>query len=220
VAEQFKKHHYVNAGTVNPDIVMGKPYYEFEVDREEAARYGMTTMMVNQIVSAGLGGVDVTTTVEGRERYPIQIRFQRDVRERIDELRQVPVVTATGDVVPLERWPKWPPRGGRGRSIAKTPGSWPTSPSPLGRRGRLETVEAVMDTLRSARENGQLKFPDGNSSCRPVGSFQNQIEANRRLMWIMPMVILINCCCTTCTSAISPIRWSCFPVFRSRRPEA
>ena len=46
----------VNAGTVNPDIVMGKPYYEFEVDREEAARYGMTTMMVNQIVSAGLGG--------------------------------------------------------------------------------------------------------------------------------------------------------------------
>ena len=82
VAEHLKQHHLVNAGTVNPDIVMGKPYYEFEVDREEAARYGMTTMMVNQIVSAGLGGVDVTTTVEGRERYPIQIRFSRDVREK------------------------------------------------------------------------------------------------------------------------------------------
>ena len=88
VAEHLKKHYLVNAGTVNPDIVMGKPYYEFDVDREEAARYGMTTMMVNQIVSAGLGGVDVTTTVEGRERYPIQIRYERSVRERIDELRQ------------------------------------------------------------------------------------------------------------------------------------
>jgi len=103
VGEHMKKLHHVNAATVNPDIVMGKPYFEFEVDREEAARYGMTTMMVNQIVSAGLGGLDVTTTVEGRERYPIQIRYQRDVRERIDELRQVPVVTHTGDVVPLER---------------------------------------------------------------------------------------------------------------------
>ena len=87
VAEHLKKHHYVNAGTVNPDVVMGKPYYEFEVNREEAARYGMSTMMVNQVVSAGLGGLDVTTTVEGRERYPIQIRFHRDVRERIDELK-------------------------------------------------------------------------------------------------------------------------------------
>jgi len=50
VAENLKKHHNVNAGTVNPDIVMGKPYFEFDVDREEAARYGMSTMMVNQIV--------------------------------------------------------------------------------------------------------------------------------------------------------------------------
>ena len=103
VAEYLKTNHHVNAGTVNPDIVLGKPYYEFEVNREEAARYGMTTMMVNQIVSAGLGGVDVTTTVEGRERYPIQIRYERNIRERLDELGQVPVVTHTGEVVPLQR---------------------------------------------------------------------------------------------------------------------
>ena len=70
VAEQLKKHRYVNSGTVNPDIVMGKPYLEFDVDREEAARYGMTTMMVNQIVAAGLGGVDVTTTLEGVNDIP------------------------------------------------------------------------------------------------------------------------------------------------------
>ena len=193
VAEHLKEHHLVNAGTVNPDIVMGKPYYEFEVDREEAARYGMTTMMVNQIVSAGLGGVDVTTTVEGRERYPIQIRFSRDVREKIDELRHVPVVTQTGEVVPLERL----------ASVATTWGPGTISSedsrlvahvmfSPSGGAGDLETVEAVMNSLAAARQSGELKFPDGNFELQPVGSFQNQIEANRRLMWLIPTVLLIN----------------------------
>jgi Cu(I)/Ag(I) efflux system membrane protein CusA/SilA len=192
VAEHLKQHHLVNAGTINPDIVMGKPYYEFEVDREEAARYGMTTMMVNQIVSAGLGGVDVTTTVEGRERYPIQIRFSRDVREKVDELRQVPVVTETSEVVPLERL----------ASVATTWGPGMISSedsrlvahvmfSPSG-AGDLETVDSVMKSLTAARENGKLQFPEGNFELQAVGSFQNQIEANRRLMWLIPMVLLIN----------------------------
>ncbi|KKL05086.1 hypothetical protein LCGC14_2609570, partial [marine sediment metagenome] len=193
VGEHMKTLHEVNAGTVNPDIVMGKPYFEFEVDREEAARYGMTTMMVNQIVSAGLGGLDVTTTVEGRERYPIQIRYLRDVRERIDELRQIPVVTHTGNVVPLERLAQVTTTWGPGainsedaRLVAHV------SFSPSGAAGDLETVEAVMTSLRSARENGDLKFPLGNFEMQAVGSFQNQIEANLRLMWIVPTVILIN----------------------------
>jgi len=193
VAEHLKKNHYVNAGTVNPDVVMGKPYYEFEVDREEAARYGMTTMMVNQIVSAGLGGVDVTTTVEGRERYPIQIRYQRNVRERLDELRKVPVVTHTGEVVPLERLAAvdttWGP-GAINSEDARLVAHVAFSPS--GAAGDLETVDAAMESLRKARESGDLSFPDGNFELQPVGSFQNQIEANRRLMWIVPAVVLIN----------------------------
>ena len=193
VAEHLKKHHYVNAGTVNPDIVLGKPYYEFEVDRDEAARYGMTTMMVNQIVSAGLGGVDVTTTVEGRERYPIQIRYERSVRERLDDLRKVSVVTHTSEVVPLERLAQVTTTWGPGainsedaRLVAHV------SFSPSGGVGDLETVDAVMASLRSARESGELKFPAGNFELQAVGSFQNQIEANLRLMWIVPTVILIN----------------------------
>jgi Cu(I)/Ag(I) efflux system membrane protein CusA/SilA len=193
VADHLKTLHNVNAGTVNPDVVMGKPYYEFEVDREEAARYGMTTRMVNQIVAAGLGGVDVTTTVEGRERYPIQIRFQRDVRERLDELSKVPVVAHTGEVVPLERLATvattWGP-GAINSEDARLVAHVAFSPS--GATGDLETVEAVMDSLRSARASGALQFPDGNFELQAVGSFQNQIEANRRLMWIVPTVMLIN----------------------------
>ncbi|GAB5444698.1 MAG: hypothetical protein Fues2KO_50470 [Fuerstiella sp.] len=193
VAEHLKSIHHVNADTVNPDIVMGKPYFEFEVNRKEAARYGMTTMMVNQIVSAGLGGVDVTETVEGRERYPIQIRFDRSVREKLDELIDIPVVTHTGDIVPLKRLADVSTTWGPGainsedaRLVAHV------SFSPSGAGGDLETVEAVMASLRAGREGGTLIFPEGNFELQPVGSFQNQIEANQRLMWIIPMVILIN----------------------------
>ena len=193
VADHLKQQHFVNAGTVNPDIVMGKPYYEFDVDREEAARYGMTTMMVNQIVAAGLGGLDATTTVEGRERYPIQIRFPRDVRERIDELNQIPVVTHAGEIVPLQRLAEVSTTWGPGainsedsRLVAHV------MFSPSGAAGDLETVATVMDSLRNAREKGELTFPHGNFELQAVGSFQNQIEANQRLMWILPAVFLIN----------------------------
>jgi Cu(I)/Ag(I) efflux system membrane protein CusA/SilA len=153
----------------------------------------MTTMMVNQIVSAGLGGVDVTTTVEGRERYPIQIRYERSVRERLDDLGKVSVVTHTGEVVPLQRLAHVSTTWGPGainsedaRLVAHV------SFSPAGGAGDIETVEAVMNSLRSARESGDLKFPAGNFELQAVGSFQNQIEANHRLMWIVPTVILIN----------------------------
>lgn len=193
VAKQLKENFLVNAGTVNPDVVMGKPYYEFEIDRDEAARYGMSTMMVNQIVSAGLGGVDVTKTVQGRERYPIQVRYERNLREQLDELRQAPVVTPTGDVVPLERLATVTTTWGPGminsedsRLVAHV------MFSPSGAKGDLETVEGVMESLREARESGELVFPKGNFELQAVGSFQNQIEANQRLMWIVPTVIFIN----------------------------
>lgn len=189
VSDYLKKNPYVNAGTVNPDIVMGKPYFELEVDREEAARYGMTTMMVNQVVSAGLGGVDVTTTVEGRERYPIQIRYQRNIREHLSELRQVSVVAHSGDVVPLARLASVTNTWGPGainsedaRLVAHV------SFSPSGVAGDLETVEAVIASLRTGRESGMLKFPTGNFEMQPVGSFENQIKSNQRLLWLGPLL--------------------------------
>ncbi len=193
VAEHLKRDRYVNPGTVNPDIVLGKPYYELEVDRDEAARYGMTTMTVNQVVAAGLGGVDVTTTYEGRERYPIQVRYRRDLREQIDKLGEVAVVTETEEVVPLRQLAHIETTWGPGainsedaRLVAHV------SFSPSGAAGDLETVESVMQSLRAGRAEGDLEFPEGNFELEAVGSFENQIEANRRLMWIVPLVLLIN----------------------------
>ena len=192
VAEQLKQVPQVNPETINPDVVLGKPYVEFEVDREQAARYGMTTAMVNQVVEAALGGTNVTTTVEGRERYPIQVRYERGSREDIEQLGRAPVVTPAGEVVPLETLATMETTWGPGmissenaRLVAHV------SFAPSGQVGDLETVEAAVEYLRAARRAGALELPAGYE-LQPVGSFENQIEANQRLMWLVPAVILIN----------------------------
>jgi Cu(I)/Ag(I) efflux system membrane protein CusA/SilA len=192
VADQLKQISQVNGDSVNPDIVLGKPYVEFEIDRETAARYGMSTAMVNQVIEAALGGMNLTTTVEGRERYPIRVRYQRDVREQIDELGRLPVVTHSGEVVPLDLLTEMKTTWGPGiinsedaRLVAHV------SFSPSGIVGDLETVQAVEVALREAQATDTLSLPSGYA-LTPVGSFQNQIEANQRLLWVVPLVILTN----------------------------
>ena len=193
VAAKIKQHPLVNADTVSPDIVLGKPYVEFEVDRTESARYGMTVRGVNEIIESAFGGKNATTTVEGRERYAIQVRYQRDFRNDINELAKVPVVTNTGEVVPLGRLAAvkttWGPamvNSEDARLVAHV------AFAPKSNLGPLETVDRVMESLNNARKVGELEFPQGNFELEAVGSFQNQIEANQRLMIIIPLVLLLN----------------------------
>ena len=193
VSEQLKKHPAVNSATVSPDIVLGKPYIEFEVDRRQSARYGMSVRDVNEVIEAALGGKNATTTVEGRQRFPIQVRYQRNYRDNIEELGEIPVVTNTGEIVPLGRLASvktdWGPamiNSEDARLVAHV------AFSPAEGIGALTAVEQVMRSIDNARDSGALKLPPGNFRTEPVGSFQNQIEANYRLMVIIPLVLLLN----------------------------
>ncbi len=197
VSEQLKRSPYVNAGTVNPDIVLGKPYIEFTVDREVASRYGMTAQMVNQVIETALGGMNLIKTVEGRERYPVRLRYRRDLRERIEQLDRLPIVTHSGAVVPLGELAKLETTWGPGainsensRLVAHV------SFASNGATGDLETVAAIEQGLRAAQtlpesDPNHLALPPGYT-LEAVGSFRNQIEANQRLMWLVPLVIVIN----------------------------
>lgn len=192
VADHLKQIPQVNAATVNPDIVLGKPYVEFDVSRETAARYGMSTAMVNEVIETALGGSNVTRTVEGRERYPIRVRYERNLREQIDELNRLPVVTQSGEIIPLSLLAEMKTTWGPGvinsedaRLVAYV------SFSPSGQAGALETVGTVENSLRTAQQEGSLDLPAGYA-LQAVGSFQNQIEANQRLMWVVPLVIFTN----------------------------
>lgn len=192
VAAYMKTLPAVNGDTVNPDIVLGKPYAEFEVNREAAARYGLSVKDINDIVEIAVGGKVVTQTIEGRERYPVRVRYLRELRDRVENLDQLPVVTPSGEVIPLgvlaEMKTTWGPAAissEDARLVAHV------SFSPSGTMGDLETVKNVTDSLAAAQNQGKLALPPGYE-LQAVGSFQNQIEANQRLMFLVPLVILCN----------------------------
>jgi Cu(I)/Ag(I) efflux system membrane protein CusA/SilA len=83
--------------------VTGGYYLDFKVRRVEAARYGLSPGDVDDIVESAIGGMNVTTTVEGRERYPVNVRYARDLRDELPKLRRVLVPTPSGAQVPLEQ---------------------------------------------------------------------------------------------------------------------
>jgi Cu(I)/Ag(I) efflux system membrane protein CusA/SilA len=76
-------------------------YLDFDVRRADAARYGLTVEDVNMIVQSAIGGENITTTVEGKERYPVNVRYAREFRDDIDKLSRVLVPTPTGAQVPI-----------------------------------------------------------------------------------------------------------------------
>jgi Cu(I)/Ag(I) efflux system membrane protein CusA/SilA len=87
--------------SVYAERVMGGYYLDFKVRRYDAARYGMTVEDVEHLIETALGGMRVTTTIEGRERYPVNIRYPRELREDLDKLRRVLVATPSGVQVPI-----------------------------------------------------------------------------------------------------------------------
>jgi Cu(I)/Ag(I) efflux system membrane protein CusA/SilA len=84
-----------------PERTFGGYYLDIEVDREAAARYGLTTGDVQDVIRSAIGGMNVTTTVEGLERYPLNVRYARELRDDIPSLEQVLVSTPAGAKVPL-----------------------------------------------------------------------------------------------------------------------
>ncbi len=78
-------------------------YINVEVNRLEAARYGLTIVDVQQAVSSGIGGEMVTENIEGRERYPVNVRYNRDFRDNVEELRRVLIATPSGAQIPIEQ---------------------------------------------------------------------------------------------------------------------
>src|SRR5207253_5963118 len=82
---------------------MGGNYIEFKIDRDAIARYGLSVGAVQDVLEVALGGMPLTTTVEGLERYAVSLRYSRDFRENIEALREIIVPTPTGAQVPLSQ---------------------------------------------------------------------------------------------------------------------
>ncbi len=83
------------------DRSVGGYYLDFDIDRDQAARYGLTVGDVQDIIQSAIGGMNVTETVEGLERYPVNLRYPRELRDNLESLKRVLIPTPTGAQIPL-----------------------------------------------------------------------------------------------------------------------
>ncbi len=83
------------------DRAVGGYYLDFDIDREKASRYGLTVGDVQSVIQSAVGGMNVTETVEGLERYPVNVRYPRELRDNLENLRRVLIPTPTGAQIPL-----------------------------------------------------------------------------------------------------------------------
>ena len=175
------------ASGVAPSRVQGKPYLEVTVNREAMARYGLQAQDVLDTVESGLGGKNVTTTIEGRARYPIQVRLERSEREDLTRLKNVLVTSPGGKVIPL----------GQVAQIKRVEG--PSEISSENGRLRVFVQANVRDRDLGgfveevkARVNQEIvpTLPKG-TTIEYSGEFENQIRAGRTLRIIVPCVLFI-----------------------------
>ncbi len=170
---------------VAPSRVQAKPYLEVIPDRFRLAQYGLTMRNALDYVETGIGGLNIGTTIEGRERFPIQLRLQRAERDDIERLADIPVRTPAGTTVPL----------GQLASVRRTIG-----PSEIAsENGRLRLFVQANVTGRDLggfvaevreRLRDSITLPPG-VTIEFSGQFESQLRAARTLSLIVPAVLVI-----------------------------
>jgi Cu(I)/Ag(I) efflux system membrane protein CusA/SilA len=173
-------------GTVDayPERAFGGYYLDIDINRTAASRYGLTTSDIQDVISTAIGGMQVTTAVEGLERYPVNLRYARDFRDDPDSLKQVLIPTAAGAQIPL----------GSVSEIKINPGP-PMIRSEGGRPQTLVYVvpnrdvgSYVADAQRTIAQ--RLTLPSGYTVTWS-GEFEQIQETNKRLLWAVPLTLLI-----------------------------
>src|SRR5690606_37165437 len=93
----------VKSQAVFADRIVGKPYLEIDIDRDRIARYGLNIQDVQDYVETAIGGMQLSTTVEGRERFPIRVRYAREWRDDPDAIANMQVPTPLGSYIPISQ---------------------------------------------------------------------------------------------------------------------
>jgi Cu(I)/Ag(I) efflux system membrane protein CusA/SilA len=176
--------------TAFAERTMGGNYVQFEIDRDAIARYGLTVGDVQDVLEVALGGMPLTTTVEGLERYAVNLRYSRDFRENLDALRNIVVPTPTGAQVPLGQLAKietvHAPMG------IKSEGAVPNAWIYVDVKG-IDMGTYVQMAMRAVNESiakGAIKLPPGYNIFWS-GQYEYMLRAQQRLMIVVPLTLLI-----------------------------
>lgn len=181
----------IKASAVFADRVVGKPYLEIEINREAIARYGLTIEDVQKTIGVAIGGMPLTTTVEGRERFPVRVRYAREYRDNPEDLKRVLIPTSTGVQVPLEELAEI--NYIRGPQVIKSEDTFLVSYVIFDKnegQAEVDVVEDAQAFLNDKIESGEFVLPTG-VSYRFTGNYENQLRATKRLMLVVPISLLI-----------------------------
>ncbi len=168
-----------------PDKAVGGNFIDYRINREEAARYGLTVGDVQDVIMSAIGGMNVTQTVEGLERYPVNVRYSRELRDNLPALRRVLIPAPTGAQVPLSYVADF--------SIVNGP---PVIKSENARTTSWVYVDIrdidVGAYVKSARAivNEQVDLPEGYSMVWS-GQYEYMERARQRLQIVIPLTLII-----------------------------
>lgn len=181
----------VKPEAVYADRSLGKPYMEIDLDRRAMGRYGLNVADVQEYIEVAMGGMALTTTVEGRERYSIRARYAREYRTDPESVSRIMIANPQGGQIPLAAIAKVEFRPGP--MMIRGEDSFLTGYVLLDKRDGFAEVSVVEDAQRYLQEkiaSGELVVPAG-VSYKFSGNYENQIRAEERLSFIVPLSLLI-----------------------------
>ena len=181
----------VEASAVFADRVVGKPYYEVHIDREKIARHGIMLNKVQNAISIAVGGKVITQTVEGRERYPIRLRYQREFRDSLESLHEIRVDSPKGYQVPLKQLAKI--TFVKGPQVIKSEDTFLTSYVLFDKKtdvAEMDTINQVRNLLDQKIKSGELVIPNGVSYAF-TGNYENLIRSEKTLKIVLPLALFL-----------------------------
>lgn len=176
--------------TVFYDRAVGAPYVEIKLNRRSMARYGITVSDLQDVISAAIGGEPLTNTVEGRERYPVRIRYPRELRENPDELSRLIIPTASGAQIPLSEVADI--NYTKGAQMIQSENTFLVGYVIFDKIEGKAEVGVVKDAERVLKEklsSGEISLPNGVSYTF-AGNYEQQAHATKRLLIVIPISLI------------------------------
>jgi Cu(I)/Ag(I) efflux system membrane protein CusA/SilA len=177
----------VESSTVIADRIIGKPYLEIVPDRQSLARYGISIEQFQNVVEVAIGGIQVTTTVEGRYRFPVRVRYLRELRGQIETLGRILVPAMDGAQIPIIQLAEI--RYVRGPEVIKSEDTVLVGYVLFDKKPGFAEVEVVENAARVIKEKEDTKEfvrPTG-VDITFAGTYENQLHASRTLMVMVPV---------------------------------
>ena len=187
----LKQSEGVKDQAVFADRIVGKPYLLIDIKREQLARYGISIMDVQEVLQVAVGGMPLTQTVEGRERYGVRVRYPRELRSNPDDLKKIYVPVEKGSPVPLGELVDI--RYEQGPQVIKSEDTFLIGYvlfDKLDGFAEVDVVESAQGLFKEKIEAGELVVPKG-ISYKFTGTYENQLRAEKTLSVVVPMALVI-----------------------------